>query len=255
MSEVTENTLLGGRVRLLQPARGYRAAVDPVVLAAAVPVARGRVLDVGAGTGAALLCLLARVPGVTATGLEVVADHAGLARRSLALNGWAARAEVVTGDLRDRPAPVPANSFDHVLTNPPFHGPGTRPPDAGRARAHMEAVPLDTWLGFCLRMLKPRGGLTLIHRADRLDEILAALWGRAGAVEVIPIAARAGRPAKRVIVRARKGRRSPAILHAPFVLHGDGGGYTAAAEAVLRHGAGLDDVLDGVLDRTGGGGT
>lgn len=240
MPEAVEHTLLGGRVRLLQPAGGgYRAAIDPVLLAAAVPARAGQaVLDVGVGTGAALLCLLARCPGVVATGLELRPDHAALAGRSLALNGWSAR--IVVGDVQGRPAPVEGNAFDHVLTNPPFHGPGTRPPHDGRAGAHMEEVPLAEWLGFCLRCLKPRGMLTVIHRADRLGDILAALRGKAGAVEVLPLWPKAGQAAKRVIVRACKGAKSPLTVHPGMVLHGDDGAFTAGAQAVLRDGAALD---------------
>lgn len=245
---IHEDALLGGRVRLLQPADGYRAAIDPVFLAAAVPDGGWRqALDVGAGTGAAMLCLMARRTDTHVTGLELLAEHAALARRAVALNGWEDRGRVVQGDVRAHPAPLPGNHFDQVLTNPPFHGPGSRPPDVGRAAAHMETVPLEAWLAFCLRMLRPRGGLTLIHRADRLDAILAALHGRAGAVEVVPLWPTVGQPAKRVIVRARKGLRSPAVLRPGLVLHEADGRYTAAAEAVLRHGMALDAAMQ--LDR------
>lgn len=240
-SEITEDSLLNGRVRLLQPDGGYRAAIDPVLLAASVPVGAGtRVLDVGVGTGAALLCLLARWAEADGTGLEVRNDHAALATRSIAVNGWQARARIVVGDLTARPAPLEANTFDHVLTNPPYHGPGTRPPHPGRAGAHMESVPLADWLAFCLRMLRSRGSLCVIHRADRLDAILAALYGKAGAVEIIPLWPKAGQPARRVIVRALKGAKSPAVLHPGLVLHHPDGTYTEVAKAVLRDGASLD---------------
>jgi len=104
----------------------------------------------------------------------------------------------------------------------------------------MESVPLADWLAFCLRMLRSRGSLCVIHRADRLDAILAALHGKAGAVEVIPLWPKAGQPARRVIVRALKGAKSPAILHPGLVLHHMDGTYTDAAQAVLRDGASLD---------------
>lgn len=241
MPEPQETPLLGGRVRLLQPTEGYRAAIDPVLLAAAVPDGRWTTaLDVGVGTGAALLCLRARLGPRAITGLELLPDHADLAERALALNGFDDCA-IVRGDLRDRP--LAGRSFDQVLTNPPFHGPGTASPHAGRATAHMEEMPLEDWLDACLRLLVPRGGLTVIHRADRLDAILAALHGRAGAVEIIPLWPKAGLAAKRVIVRARKGLKSPATLLPGLVLHAADGGYTAAAEAVLRDGASLDQAI------------
>lgn len=244
MTEISEDSLLGGMVRLVQPVEGYRVATDPVLLAAAVPDAtQGRVLDVGTGTGAALLCVLRRLPAVTGVGLELLEDHAALARRSVALNGLEDRAAVVVGDAFARPTPVEPGSFDHVLTNPPYHGTGTRSPVDNRATAHMEAVAVADWIALCLKMTKPRGRLTLIHRADRLTEIMAGLEGKAGAVEVIPLWSKPGQPAKRVIVRARKGLRSPTVLHPGLTVHGPDGAFTPAAQAVLREGLSLDRAM------------
>nr|WP_246152138.1 methyltransferase [Roseospira navarrensis] len=247
--------MLDGRVRLLQPARGYRVAMDPVLLAAAVPLDGPgpvrRVLDAGAGTGAAALCLLARAgTDVAVTGLETDPETAALAARSAALNGWDARLEMVRGTLLAPPTPVTARPFDAVLTNPPYMEDGTRPPDPGRAAAHATDIPLAAWIGACLDRLRPKGRLVVIHRADRLDALLAALTGRAGAVEVLPLWPGPGadgvpRPARRVIVRARLGVRGPATLHPGLVLHGPDGAHTPAAEAVLRGGAALDAVLRG----------
>lgn len=240
---VTITTLLGGKVQLVQPKDGYRAAIDPVLLAAAVPSAGWRIgLDVGAGTGAAMLCLLARCQDRHIIGLEVQEDHARLARQSIALNQWQAQAHIVMGDIRLRPS-LTSNAFDQVLSNPPFHGPGTRPPHGGRAVAHMEEIPLEHWIGFCLRMLKPRGGLTVIHRADRLDELLSVLQGKAGAIEVIPLWPKRATPARRVIVRARKGMRTPMVLHPGLILHNSDGSFTDATEAILREGISLDEAL------------
>lgn len=236
--------LLGGRLRLLQPRDGYRTAIDPVLLAAAAPAegwASG--LDVGTGTGAIMLCLLARIASGHVTGLELFEDHAALAEASLALNGLETRGAVVRGDLRARPAPVAANAFDLVLSNPPYHGPGTTSPHSGRAAAHREEVGLEAWVRFCLRALKPRGTLCLIHRADRLDALLAALSPKAGAVEIIPLWPKAGVPARRVILRAMKGRRTGPALLPGLVLHTADGGYTMAAEKVLREGLSLDDAM------------
>ncbi len=242
-SGAEETVLLGGRVRFMQPLQGYRAAIDPVLLAAAVAGdAWKTALDVGTGTGAAMLCLLGRCPQKRVIGVELLTAHANLAQQSLHLNGMQGQGAVVVADICASP-PLAAQSFDQVLTNPPFHGPGNAPSHHDRAVAHMEAVPLEAWLAFCLRMLAPRGRLTMIHRADRVDEILACLYKKAGAVEIIPLWPRAGVAAKRVIVRARKGLKSPAIFHPGLVLHQADGSFTAQADAILRAGASLDQAV------------
>lgn len=239
-----EDKLLGGRVRILQPAEGYRAAIDPVLLAAAVPAAAGdRVLDVGAGTGAAALCLAARVSGVRVSGLEIDPGLAALAERSARLGGVAERVTFAAGDLLAPPEGLVAGSFDHVMANPPFieAGRGRRPADPGKARSTVEgAAGLDDWLGFCLRMVRDKGTVTVVHRADRLDEVLAGLGGGLGGIVVLPLWPGRGMPAKRVVVGGRKGARAPMRLDAGLVLHRPGGGYTVEAEAVLRGAAGLE---------------
>ena len=180
---------------MLQPRRGYRAATDPVFLAAAVPAQPGHaVLDLGCGAGAALLCLGARVPGLRIAGLELQPAYAALARRNAALNGL--DADIFVGDIAAPPPALRERSFDHVLTNPPFFaaGTGTASSDSGRARAHGEgSADLAAFLDLGLRRLKPGGSLTVIHRTERLGDMLAALAGRAGDVRILPLAPRAGR--------------------------------------------------------------
>lgn len=245
MSETTEDLFLGGRVRLRQPRDGYRAATDPVFLAAATPARAGEsVLDLGCGAGAALYCLGVRVPGLHLTGLEVQPFYAGLARENAALNGL--EAEIVEGDLSDRPPALADRAFDHVICNPPWYAHGSGARDAGRDAAHRETgARLDDFVDYALRRLRPGGRLTLIQRAERLDGILAALRGRAGDIRILPLAAREGRPAKRVLVGAVKGSRAPLSLQAPLVVHSgpthraDGDDFSAAAAAVLREAAEL----------------
>ncbi|HEX7005709.1 MAG TPA: methyltransferase [Alphaproteobacteria bacterium] len=243
-AEVTEDTLLGGRVRLVQPARGYRAAIDPVLLAAAVRAGpRDRVLDAGAGVGAAALCLAARIADTRVVGIERDPALVALFRRNIAANAMNGRVEAVEGDIAHPPTSLEPGSFDRVMVNPPYLAAAAAdpPPDAGRAAAMVEgAADLATWLDFALAMLARKGTLTVIHRADRLDALLAGLHGRAGDVTVLPLWPKAGQAARRIVVAARKGVAGPARLLPGLVLHETDGRYTAAAEAVLRGGAALD---------------
>lgn len=239
--ETTEDRLLDGRVRLRQPAAGYRAAIDPVFLAAAVPEKAGRVLDLGCGVGTAALCLLARLPEVRVTGLELQAPLAALARDNAALNGWTERFQVIEGDLAN-PRLLPEGGFDEVICNPPHHEAAmAAAPDPTKARATHEAeASLDDWVAAALAQVRPKGAVTFIHRADRLDALLAALHTRAaGDIVVFPLWPKPGQAARRVLVRARKGVRTPLTLAAGLVLHGADGRFTDEVERVLRDGAGL----------------
>ena len=241
--QLTDDRLLGGRVRFSQPAHGYRVAVDPVLLAAAVPARPGeRVLDAGAGTGAASLCLAARAPDCRIVGLELQRPLQRIASHNVAQNGWDGRVEMVAGDLERPPPRLAAASFDHVMTNPP-HLPAaatSASPNRQRALAHAEtSLDLAGWLAACVRMLRSGGRLTLIHRTDRLNEVLAALLGRAGDVIIFPLWPAAGRPARRVLIQARKDARGPLRLVPGLALHAAGGGFCPWVEEVLREGKAL----------------
>jgi tRNA1(Val) A37 N6-methylase TrmN6 len=231
--------LLGGRVRLAQPAEGYRVAIDPILLAAAVSARAGdSVLDAGCGTGAAALCLAARLPKCMVTGVEFDAELAALARSNVAANGLEERVVIVECSLE-----AYAGAFDQVMTNPPFYEADrhTRSPKATRAAAHGEAgLDLPGWIEATSRLLTPGGRLTLIHRADRLGDILRVFEGRFGAAVVFPLWPRAGVEAKRVLVSAIKGRRTLPRLLPGLILHRDDGAYTAETEAILRDAAPLD---------------
>ena len=243
-ADLSDDAVLGGRLRLWQPRVGYRAAVDPVLLAAAVAAKPGQsVLELGCGGGSAILCLAARVPGLALAGLEVQPTYAELARRNAERNGVVLAVE--TGDLAQMPA-VLRHGFDQVIANPPFYpAHGTRSPDAGRDLALRADLPLARWLDAATRRLTPGGYLTLILAAAALPEALAAIDARLGSVAVLPVAPREGQPASRAILQARKGGRAAFRLLAPFVLHdgrahdGDRDSHTAAARAVLRDGCDL----------------
>ena len=235
----SDDRLLGGRLRLSQPKQGYRVAIDPILLAAAIGISPGeRILDAGCGTGAAALCLAMRAPECTITGVERDAELAALARSNVAINGLDGRIAVVECALEDY-----AGAFDQVITNPPFYESDThtRSPQLTKASAHGEtALDLAGWIEASARLLKPGGRLTLIHRADRLGDILQAFEGRFGATAIFPFWPREGIEAKRILVTAIKGRRTLPRLLPGLILHQANGTYTAQAEAILRDAAALD---------------
>lgn len=239
----SEDTLLGGRVKLRQPRHGYRAAIDPVLLAAAVPAGHGdTVLDIGCGAGAAALCLAWRVEACRIIGIETQRDIVHLANDNVALNGFFGRFVAVQGDLLHPPPRLEPGSFVHVMANPPFleGGSASPSPDATKAAANIEGeADLAAWVRFALLMVRPKGSVTFIHRADRMEQLLAHLSGRAGEIVVFPLWAGAEKPAKRIILRARKSVATPTRLTPGLVLHEADGRYTAAAEAVLSGGAAL----------------
>jgi tRNA1(Val) A37 N6-methylase TrmN6 len=240
---LTEDSFLGGQVILRQPVDGYRAAIDPVMLAASVGAEPGqRVLEAGAGHGTTAICLARRVPGCRVTGIELQSGLVRLANDNARLNDLASSVEVMVGDLI-RPLPrIAVGGFDHVIANPPFldAARADTSPDAGRAAANVEGeATLSDWIAFMLRMVRSKGAITLIHRADRLDGILALLQGQAGEAVVFPLWPKRGAAAKRVIVRARKGVRTPMSLSPGLVMHEQDGAYTAAADEILRGGANL----------------
>ncbi|MDO5642705.1 MAG: methyltransferase [Paracoccus sp. (in: a-proteobacteria)] len=244
MTETRIDAFLGGRLQAEQPRKGYRAGADAVMLAAACPASPGqKVLELGCGAGVALLCLGRRVPGLALTGIERDPGYAGLAAANAARNGI--EMAVITGDLARPPPALRGESFDHVILNPPFFGAGTRSGDAARAGARHEETPLRIWLDMALRRLSPGGRLVLIHLAERLGDCLGALSGRAGDVAILPLAAREGRAAGRIILTARKGARAPLRLLAPLILHdgpvhrGDRENLSEKAQAILRHAAAL----------------
>jgi tRNA1(Val) A37 N6-methylase TrmN6 len=239
---VSNERFLGGRVCVRQSETGFRAGLDAVMLAAAVPGGDGpdsdrEVLELGAGAGTASLCLAARLTAVRVLGLEIDLGLVTLAGANAEANGMAERVTFSVADIFDLPACY-RRSFNHVLCNPPFHGDeGQAAPDPARARALQDGGALPGWLEVGLKRTVSGGTFTIILRADRLGEALAALPDRG--VTVFPLWPRAGVAAKRVILQARQGSRAPLAVAAGLVLHREDGSYTVEADAVLRDGRGL----------------
>ncbi|MCC6918948.1 MAG: methyltransferase [Alphaproteobacteria bacterium] len=241
--ETTEDRFLGGRLVLRQPAHGFRAGLDSVMLAAAVPAGAGDlVLEFGSGAGAAALCLAARVSELDLVGLEPQEDLVALATWNAQANGLGEAAVFFAGSVEAPPPDLPRDHFDHVLMNPPFFvaGRDDASPDAARRTAAIaDGGALARWTKAARTHLHAKGTLTAVLPADRLAAMLAALETGFGGLVVFPLWPRAGEAAKRILVQARKGSRAPLVLAPGLVLHAAEGGYTAAADDILRGGAGL----------------
>ena len=201
--DLTKDAFLGGKIQLLQPKLGYRAGVDPVFLAATVTAHEGEtVLDLGCVVGAAALCLWARIPNLKLTGVERQPEYAELARR----NGL----ETVCADIANLPDEIRQQQFHHVLANPPYYdrNASVAARNIGREEALGEDTPLSTWMKAAAKRLKPKGFVHVIHRAERLVDLLAALPSDVGSVQVLPLTPRIGRKAELIILRAKKDGRA-----------------------------------------------
>lgn len=246
IEDLTSDAFLGGLLQISQPRRGYRAGVDPVLLAASIAAKPSQsVLELGCGVGTAILCLGRRISGLALTGVELQADYAELARHNANANDLPLR--VITADLRALPADLRQQRFDHVLMNPPYfdRDTGTPAADPGRDTALGGATPLADWIDIGARRLAPQGYLTLIQRIERLPEALAALQGRLGSIVIRPIAGRSDRAPGLFILRARQEGRAPFRLLPALIMHqgaahdADKDSYTAQVVQILRNGADL----------------
>ncbi|MHA1546978.1 MAG: tRNA1(Val) (adenine(37)-N6)-methyltransferase [Alphaproteobacteria bacterium] len=240
---ITHDTLLGGRVQLCQPEKGMRASIDAVFLGAAVPAKTGEhIFEAGIGSGAASLAVLARVPGIQVSGVDIAPNALALAAHNAGLNGWHDTLHLFEMDItrattQKLGAAGATLPFDHALANPPFNHPGQGRAPASKARQIALAMPpeaLEKWVARLAGLVRGGGTVTFIHRADALAALLAKMDRQLGALIVLPLAPRAGAPAKRVLVRGTRGSRAPMQLLAPWVLHQAKGDYTCQTQAVLR---------------------
>lgn len=239
--DTTTDAFLNGKVTAIQPAKGYRAGVDAVVLAACVPAQTGdRVLELGCGVGVASLCLAARVPGLNITGVEIQPDYAALA----IANG----VHTVVADLCALPDHIRNTQYHHVMANPPYfdRAAGSSAPDTGRDVAMGGATPLAAWMDAAAKRLAPKGYFTLILRIERLPEVLTHLQGRLGSIIVRPIVARTGLEPHLFVLQARHSGRAPFRLLPSLVMHdgaihdADRENYTDQMRGVLRNGDALN---------------
>ena len=242
LDSTTCDAFLGGALSILQPKNGYRAATDPVFLAASIPAQKGQtILELGCGVGVALLCLGHRVPELNITGLELQFEYAELARKNVLQNKIDAK--IITGDLTQMPRDLLNHVFDHVMFNPPFYDASavSAPENQGKSQAHVTQLSIEEWIFAGMKRLKPKGRMTFIHRTEILPQALGVLARVAGDITVKPLISRKDHPAKRVIVTCRKGTKGPAVLLPALVIHKDNahvedmGSYSKAAQFVLRN--------------------
>src|SRR5262245_1540514 len=244
-ASLAEDGFLGGRLKVLQPEKGFRAGIDSVLLAASIPCSEGeRLFEAGMGAGVAALCVAARVPGVHITGVEIGLRYAVMAEQNALRNGFGEVIRVIHGDLRDTLRRDLANwpahgSFSHAFANPPFFEEGTTTPSPNLLKAAatmLAADEIDLWFKVLHVMLAPRGTATVIHRGETLGRLLAAMEGRFGDIRVAPVHGRDDMAASRIIVQGVKGSRGPFQILPGLVLHSRGAQFTPEAEGILRDG-------------------
>lgn len=246
MITYSNDYLLDKRIKIFQPLDGYRTSSDAVLLSALPDNIKAgeNILDVGSGTGGISLCLAHRHTANEIIGLEIQPELAVLAQQSAEANGFS-HLQYLHCDIKQKTLPIAACSFNHVITNPPYSDHDMPSPNFSKATAHNHHnFDLSSWLHFCLKMLKPFGHLYLINRAEALNEILTALNGRAGAVKIIPVYSKPGQNAKRVMVSAQKDSKTPTIILPPLYIHKTDGSYTDAANAILRQGKTVSEVME-----------
>jgi len=240
-SKVTEDKLLNGKITLRQPAKGYRTAIDPIFLSAAVNAQSGeKVLDVGTGTGAALLCLAKRIK-CHIVGIDNQPTLTKLAQENILLNKLESQTRIINSDLTIPPQDLMHEKFNQVMSNPPYFDHGTPSPYHNKANANFQSTAsMEQWIQFCTSMLAPNGVLTFIFRTDRLNDLLASLMTRMKNITLFPLWPKINQPCKRILVQAKNHARRDFTVASGLILHRENGEYTPQAEQILREGKGIN---------------
>ena len=240
MKDIQLTTALGGKIKIWQPLKGYRCAIDPILMAAFVPEKCTHILELGIGGGMASLSLAYRLPQVHITGIDIQSENIELAIKNCNENAFSDRFKLIVGDFKNKQ--LPGHHFDCVMMNPPYYDAEEylSSPSIHKTISHGEnGTPLNQWINEAYRCLKSNGYIVIVHKTDRLDDLLTFLHVKYGQIEVYPLWPKEGRVSKRVLIRARKSSKTPTKLYPGLVLHESDGSYTSKAKDILENGMGI----------------
>jgi tRNA1(Val) A37 N6-methylase TrmN6 len=245
--DITDDGFLNNRLKILQPRKGYRAGLDAVMVAAAVPALPGdKIFEAGIGTGVAALCLASRVPDIQVTGVETNPDYVGLAKANAERNGFEKTISIVTGNMTELPDMIAtgqiSNGFDHAFANPPYRekGRSRAPKDPGRANAHVSDMDtIAAWTEQMVALVKEGGTVTLILPPEIEEAFRSLPIVGSHQLTILPLVARDGAPAIRIVHQLVKGASPNVKTAAGLILHENDGRHTSAADHILRAGGAL----------------
>ena len=249
MTKHTKDYLLDEKVIINQPVSGYRAAIDAVLANSCIAPdevkPNSTILDMGSGTGAISLCSAHRLQeqNPTITGIELQPELCELSNKSAQENSFN-NLSYINLDIKNLRKEITPNSFDFVITNPPYTAGGMASPNSSKATAHIEGeIDLANWITIAIKMLKPhKGKFIIVHRADRLDDIISAMHKKLGGIIIYPLISKEGGDAKRVLVTGIKSSKAPLTLKKPIIIHNEDGSYTKDADKILRLAKSINEV-------------
>lgn len=235
----TLDELSGYDLRIIQPRHGYRFSVDPLLLADFAGVRRGECCaDLGTGCGVIGLLLARMGEGCTVTGIEFQKGMADIATRNVLLNGLAERVAIVEEDVVSLKGRFPVDSFDLVVSNPPYRRPGTGKvsPRAGRDDSrHESTATLADFLAAAKFLVKPSGRICLIYHTSRLAELMAqAALQKLAPLRLRMVHGNSRMDARMFLVELAKGRSGELKVEPPLMVRAEAGGYSEEKLRIYR---------------------